>query len=100
MKTSKQRLMELAGILREQTEYVFSGDKNFMDGKAVNVFKKYGFDKTELNRKYDPNEGVVEFTVTMRGSSTYDDATMLDKIGTELERIDGGQGLYGGYYEI
>jgi ABC-type microcin C transport system permease subunit YejB len=98
MKTTKQRLMELAGMLTEETKYTFSGDKAFMDGKAVNVFKKYGFDKSVLNREYDPNEGIVEFTVTMRGTSTYDDSTLLNKIETELESIDRGQGLYGGYY--
>lgn len=100
MKTTKQRLMELAGMLTEETKYTFSGDKAFMDGKAVNVFKKYGFDKSVLNREYDPNEGIVEFTVTMRGTSTYDDSTLLSKIETELESIDRGQGLYGGYFEI
>jgi len=94
MKTSKQRLMELANILREQTEYVFSVDKAFMDGKAVNVLKKHGFDKSVLNREYDPNEGVVEFTISS------DDTALLDKIGAELESIDRGQGLYGGYYKL
>ena len=91
--------MENAGLLKEQTQYVFSGDKAFMDGRAVNVFKKYGFDKSELHREYDPNEGVVEFTVTMRGTSTYDDSTLLDKISKALESMDNGQGNYGGYYE-
>jgi len=100
MNLTRKKLMENAGLLKEQTEYVFSGDKAFMDGKAVNVFKKYGFDKSVLNREYDPNEGIVEFTVTMRGTSTYDDSTLLNKIETELESIDRGQGLYGGYFEI
>jgi len=42
---------------------LFSGTDNFMDRIAVNVFKKYGFDKTSINRSYDPNDGIVEFKV-------------------------------------
>lgn len=94
MKLTRKRLMENAGLLKEQTEYVFSGDKAFMDAKAVNVFKKYGFDKSVLSREYDPNEGIVEFTVMT------DNTASLDKISAELESIDRGQGLYGGYFEI
>ena len=85
--------MEIAAPLKEQTEYTFSGTDRFMDRTAVNVFKKYGIDKTMLNREYDPNEGVVEFTVTIADSSK------LQKISDELEQADRGRGDFGGYYE-
>jgi hypothetical protein len=92
MKTSKIRLMELAGLLKEQTQFTFSGTDRFMDRTAINVFKKHGIDKAVLNRKYDPNEGMVEFTVDL-------DSALADKIGTELETADRGKGEYGGYMD-
>ena len=66
---------------------LFSGTDNFI---AVNVFKKYGFDKTSINRLYDPNDGIVEFKVTLSNE-------IADKISNELERADRGLGAYGGY---
>ena len=69
---------------------LFSGTDNFMDRIAVNVFKKYGFDKTSINRLYDPNDGIVEFKVTLSNE-------IADKISNELERADRGLGAYGGY---
>ena len=72
---------------------LFSGTDNFMDRIAVNVFKKYGFDKTSINRSYDPNDGIVEFKVALSNE-------MADKISNELERADRGTGAYGGYIII
>jgi hypothetical protein len=72
---------------------LFSGTDNFMDRIAVNVFKKYGFDKTSINRLYDPNDGIVEFKVTLSNE-------IADKISNELERADRGLGAYGGYIII
>ena len=72
---------------------LFSGTDNFMDRIAVNVFKKYGFDKTSINRSYDPNDGIVEFKVAVSNE-------MADKISNELERADRGTGNYGGYIII
>ncbi len=72
---------------------LFSGTDNFMDRIAVNVFKKYGFDKTSINRSYDPNDGIVEFKVALSNE-------MADKISNELERADRGLGAYGGYIII
>ena len=72
---------------------LFSGTDNFMDRIAVNVFKKYGFDKTSINRSYDPNDGIVEFKVALSNE-------MADKISNELERADRGTGNYGGYIII
>ena len=72
---------------------LFSGTDNFMDRIAVNVFKKYGFDKTSINRSYDPNDGIVEFKVALSNE-------MADKISNELERADRGTGDYGGYIII
>ena len=72
---------------------LFSGTDNFMDRIAVNVFKKYGFDKTSINRSYDPNDGIVEFKVTLSNE-------IADKISNELERADRGLGAYGGYIII
>jgi len=92
MKLDRQRLMEIAGLLKEQTEFTFSGTDRFMDKTAVNVFKKYGIDKAKLNREYDPNEGIVEFTIEL-------DNALVDKIASELESADGGRGYYGGYME-
>jgi len=74
-----------------EVEITFSGTDKFMDQVAVNVFKKYGFDKSVLNREYDANEGMVEFTVSLED-------TLVDKIGKELEAADRGKGDYGGYY--
>jgi len=74
-----------------EVEITFSGTDKFMDQVAVNVFKKYGFDKSVLNREYDANEGMVEFTVSLED-------TLVDKIGKELEAADRGKGEYGGYY--
>ena len=107
MKLDRQRLMEIAGLsitethelvatgsfpLKEQTEFTFSGTDRFMDKTAVNVFKKYGIDKAKLNREYDPNEGIVEFTIEL-------DNALADKIESELESADRGRGDYGGYME-
>lgn len=72
---------------------LFSGTDNFMDRIAVNVFKKYGFNKTSINRSYDPNDGIVEFKVALSNE-------MADKISNELERADRGTGDYGGYIII
>ena len=72
---------------------LFSGTDNFMDRIAVNVFKKYGFDKTSINRSYDPNDGIVEFKVALSNE-------IADKISNELERADRGLGAYGGYIII
>jgi hypothetical protein len=72
---------------------VFSGDEKFMDRVAVNVLKKYGFDKTQINRSYDANEGIVEFTVNMPSD-------IAEKIGDALEKADGVTNQYGGYYEL
>ena len=72
---------------------LFSGTDNFMDRIAVNVFKKYGFDKTSINRSYDPNDGIVEFKVALSNE-------IADKISNELERADRGTGNYGGYIII
>ena len=72
---------------------LFSGTDNFMDRIAINVFKKYGFDKTSIERSYDPNDGIVEFKVAISNE-------MADKIGNELERADRGLGNYGGYVII
>ena len=72
---------------------LFSGIDNFMDRIAVNVFKKYGFDKTSINRSYDPNNGIVEFKVTLSNE-------IAAKISNELERADRGFGAYGGYIII
>jgi hypothetical protein len=81
-------------LISEANEvYLFSGYKRFMDQKAVNVFKKYGIDKSALNRKYDPNEDIVEFRIDSIDSNT------LQKIADELERVDRGTGEYGGYIE-
>jgi propanediol utilization protein len=90
---------ELRSLIREQIKKVlkesketitFSGDKAFMDRKAMNVLLKNGIDKASIKRAYDPDEGVVELTVMM------DDAT-ASKIGDELESLDKQQGKYGGY---
>lgn len=72
---------------------LFSGTDNFMDRIAVNVFKKYGFDKTSINRSYDPNDGIVEFKVAVSNE-------IADKISNELERADRDLGAYGGYIII
>ena len=72
---------------------VFSGNEKFMDRVAVNVLKKYGFDKTQINRSYDANEGIVEFTVNMPSD-------IAQKIGDALEKADGVTNQYGGYYEL
>ena len=72
---------------------LFSGTDNFMDRIAINVFKKYGFDKTSIKRSYDPNDGIVEFKVAISNE-------MADKISNELERADRGLGNYGGYIII
>jgi hypothetical protein len=74
-----------------EVEITFSGTDKFMDQVAVNVFKKYGIDQSKLNREYDANEGMVEFTVSLED-------TLIDKIGKELEAADRGKGEYGGYY--
>ena len=74
-----------------EVEITFSGTDKFMDQVAVNVFKKYGIDQSKLNREYDANEGMVEFTVSLED-------TLVDKIGKELEAADRGKGEYGGYY--
>ena len=72
--------------------YTFSGADNFMDRTAVNIFKKHGIDKSELNREYDANEGIVEFTIKL-------DNVLAKKIGSELETADRGKGEYGGFLE-
>ena len=72
--------------------YTFSGADNFMDRTAVNIFKKHGIDKSELNREYDANEGIVEFTIKL-------DNVLANKIGSELESADRGRGDYGGFLE-
>jgi len=72
---------------------VFSGHEKFMDRVVVNVLKKYGFDKTQINRSYDANEGIVEFTVNMPSD-------IAQKIGDVLEKADGVTNQYGGYYEL
>ena len=72
---------------------VFSGNEKFMDRVAVNVLKKYGFDKTKIERSYDPNEGIVEFTVSKSND-------IAEKIGDALEKADGVTNQYGGYYEL
>lgn len=72
---------------------LFSGTDNFMDRIAVNVFKKYGFDKTSIERSYDPNDGIVEFKVALSNE-------IADKISNELERADRDLGAYGGYIII
>ena len=72
---------------------VFSGNEKFMDRVAINVLKKYGFDKTQINRSYDANEGIVEFTVNMPSD-------IAQKIGDALEKADGVTNQYGGYYEL
>lgn len=92
MKLTKQRLMEMAGLICEAADYTFSGTDKFMDQVAVNVFKKHGIDQSQLNREYDANEGIVEFTVNL------DDA-LVDKISQELEGADRGKGEYGGMME-
>lgn len=89
---NKQRLMEMAGLICEAADYTFSGTDKFMDQVAVNVFKKHGIDQSQLNREYDANEGIVEFTVNL------DDA-LVDKISQELEGADRGKGEYGGMME-
>ena len=68
---------------------LFSGTNNFMDRIAINVFRKYGFDKTSIERSYDPNDGIVEFKVAISNE-------IADKISKELERADRGLGNYGG----
>lgn len=72
---------------------LFSGTDKFMDRIAVNVFKKYGFDKTSIERSYDPNEGIVEFKLAISNE-------IADKISNELERADRGRGEYGGYIVV
>ena len=91
MKVTKQRLMELAGLINEGTDYTFSGTDKFMDRIAVNVFKKHGIDQSKLNREYDANEGIVEFKINLEDA-------LVDKISQELEAADRGKGEYGGYY--
>jgi hypothetical protein len=78
-------------LINEDT-YTFSGSDNFMDRTAVNIFKKHGIDKSELNREYDANEGIVEFTIKL-------DNVLANKIGSELESADRGRGDYGGFLE-
>ena len=92
-------MIKLKNLLKEgyitndmgEVEITFSGTDKFMDQVAVNVFKKHGIDQSKLNREYDANEGMVEFTVSL------DDA-LIDKISKELEAADRGKGDYGGYY--
>ena len=86
---------EIKKVLSEgsNNKIVFSGDEKFMDRVAVNVLKKYGFDKTQINRSYDENEGIVEFTVNMSSD-------IAEKIGDALEKADGITNQYGGYYEL
>ena len=74
-----------------EVEITFSGTDKFMDQVAVNVFKKHGIDQSKLNREYDANEGMVEFTVSLEDA-------LIDKISKELEAADRGKGDYGGYY--
>jgi hypothetical protein len=62
-----------------------------MDRVAVNVFKKHGISQSKLNREYDANEGIVEFTVNLEDA-------LVNKISKELETVDRGKGEYGGYY--
>ena len=62
-----------------------------MDRVAVNVFKKHGIGQSKLNREYDANEGIVEFTVNLEDA-------LVNKISKELETVDRGKGEYGGYY--
>ena len=82
---------EIRRILKEGQEPItFSGNKSFMDIKAINVLIKNGIDKASIKRAYDPDEGVVELTAMI------DDATAA-KIGKELEALDKRQGNYGGY---
>jgi len=79
--------------LTDKLMIVFSGNEKFMDRVAVNVLKKYGFDKTQINRSYDANEGIVEFTVNMPSD-------IAQEIGDALEKADGVTNQYGGYYEL
>jgi len=72
---------------------LFSGTNKFMDRVAINVFNRYGFDKTSIKRSYDPNEGIVEFKVTISDE-------IADKISDELERADRDRGEYGGYIVV
>ena len=72
---------------------LFSGTNKFMDRVAINVFNRYGFDKTSINRSYDPNEGIVEFKVNISDE-------IADKISDELERADRDRGEYGGYIVV
>jgi hypothetical protein len=91
MKLTRKHLMERAGLLKEGVEVTFSGTDKFMDRTAVNVFKKHGIDQSKLNREYDANEGIVEFTVNLEDA-------LAEKISKELEAADRGKGEYGGYY--
>ena len=92
-------MIKLKNLLKEgyitndmgEVEITFSGTDKFMDQVAVNVFKKHGIDQSKLNREYDANEGMVEFTVSLEDA-------VIDKISKELEAADRGKGDYGGYY--
>ena len=92
-------MIKLKNLLKEgyitndmgEVEITFSGTDKFMDQTAVNVFKKHGIDQSKLNREYDANEGMVEFTVSLEDA-------LIDKISKELEAADRGKGEYGGYY--
>jgi hypothetical protein len=92
-------MIKLKNLLKEgyitnnmgEVEITFSGTDKFMDQVAVNVFKKHGIDQSKLNREYDANEGMVEFTVSLEDA-------LIDKISKELEAVDRGKGEYGGYY--
>jgi hypothetical protein len=64
-----------------------------MDRVAVNVFNRYGFSKNDLNRSYDPNDGIVEFTLSIPHE-------IARKISNELELADRGNGYYGGYIKL
>jgi hypothetical protein len=72
---------------------LFSGLDSFMDRVAVNVFNRYGFSKNDLNRSYDPNDGIVEFTLSIPHE-------IARKISNELELADRGNGYYGGYIKL
>ena len=47
-------------------EYIFSGNKSFMDKKAMNVLVKNGIDKDYVERNDDTNEDIVELTVWVK----------------------------------
>ena len=92
-------MIKLKNLLKEgyitndmgEVEITFSGTDKFMDQTSVNVFKKQVIDQSKLNREYDANEGMVEFTVSLEDA-------LIDKISKELEAADRGKGDYGGYY--